>query len=66
MKSIIEKEYLVSSVGELFGEYSEVTLDEYFTLLDREPKKQSKLVAKALTKYLKSKRQVSNLKKASI
>ncbi len=65
MKSIIEKEYLVSSVGELFGDYSEVTLDEYFTMLDKEPQKQSKTVAKALTKYLKSK-QVCNLKKASI
>lgn len=66
MKSIIEQEYQVSSIGEFFGDYSEITLDEYFSLLDNEPQKHSVMVAKSLAKYLKSKKQLCNIAKASI
>ena len=65
MNSMIEKEYLVSSVDELLNDYTVITSDEYFALLDSEPKKRSQMVAKNLTKYLRSKKHVEDIKKIS-
>lgn len=47
-----EKNYIVSSLEEFFGDYSVVTVEEYFKLLDKETLKRSQMVSKSLTKYL--------------
>ncbi len=47
-----EKNYVMSTIGEFFGDYTVTTVDEYFEILDREAQKRSKMVAKSLTKYL--------------
>jgi len=47
-----EKDYIISSLGEFFGDYTVTTVEEYFKLLDKETIKRSQLVSKSLTKYL--------------
>lgn len=48
------KNYTMGSFEELFNDYSVVSLEEYFEILDRETMKRTKMVAKSLTKYLKA------------
>lgn len=52
-KVVSEKDYEVSTLGEFFGDYTVVTVDEYFEILDKEAQKRAAMVATSLTKYLK-------------
>lgn len=52
-KVVSEKDYEVSTLGEFFGDYTVVTVDEYFEILDKEAQKRAAMVATSLTKYLR-------------
>lgn len=52
-KVVKEKDYEVSTLGEFFGDYTVVTVDEYFEILDKEAQKRAAMVATSLTKYLR-------------
>lgn len=52
-KVVNEKDYEVSTLGEFFGDYTVVTVDEYFEILDKEAQKRAAMVATSLTKYLR-------------
>lgn len=52
-KVVSEKDYEVSTLGEFFGDYTVVTVDEYFEILDKETQKRAAMVATSLTKYLR-------------
>ena len=45
---------ILNDNNEKMNGYVMSSVDEYFAILDREAQKRSKMVAKSLTKYLKS------------
>ena len=45
--------FFIYDLGEFFGDYTVVTVDEYFEILDKEAQKRAAMVATSLTKYLR-------------
>ena len=62
-KVYVEKDYIVSSLGEFFGDYTVTTVEEYFKLLDKETLKRSQMVSKSLNNYLRQLKKTSKYDK---
>ena len=68
-KNYEQKDYIVSSLEEFFGDYTVTTVEEYFKLLDKETIKRSQMVSKSLKNYLRQVKQSSkydNLKRTAM